>query len=174
MLLRRRNNLEFNRPVLKLELGPADLILEILAILSLLGFLGFTLYYSSRLPATIPTHFNGSGAPDEYGSKSTLWMLPVIAMVVYTILTLVSRIPEKFNYPVTITAANARRQYLLSMRLLRYLKLTVILMLFFISYKTVMVALGHAGGLGIWFLPLFLVVIPVPVIIYFILALRNR
>jgi len=101
-------------------------------------------------------------------------MLPVVALVIYAILTLISRIPEKFNYPVKITPANARKQYILGTRLLRYLKLAIVLMFFFISYKTVMVAMGNSDGLGIWFLTVFIGVILGPVIIYFILAQRDR
>ena len=174
MLLRKRNNLELNRPIIKLETGPSDLILEILTIVGLLCFIGFTLYSNTRLPETVPTHFNASGEPDDYGSKNSLWMLPVIALVVYAILSLVSRIPEKFNYPVTITPANARKQYTLGIRLIRYLKLVIVLMFFFISYGTVQTALGIASGLGIWFLPVFLGIILVPIVIYFFLAYQSR
>ncbi|MBN1199791.1 MAG: DUF1648 domain-containing protein [Bacteroidales bacterium] len=174
MFLRKRNNLELNRPVIKLEAGPIDLILEILAIVSLLCFLGFTLYSMTRLPETIPTHFNSGGEPDTYGSKNSLWMLPVVALVIYSILTLVGKIPEKFNYPVRITQANARVQYTLRSRFLRYLKLAMVLMFFFISYKTVMIALGNTRGLGMWFLPVFLGIILIPIILYLILARRAR
>ncbi len=155
-------------------MGPADLILEILAIVGLLCFFGFTLYSITRVPDSVPTHFNARGNPDDYGSKTFLWMLPVIAFVVYSILSLVVRIPEKSNYPVTITPANARRQYTLRIRLLRYLKVAIVLMFFFISYKTVMVAQANSSGLGIWFLPVFLGIILIPLIIYFILAQRNH
>jgi len=116
-------------------MGPADLILEILAIVGLLCFFGFTLYSITRVPDSVPTHFNARGNPDDYGSKTFLWMLPVIAFVVYSILSLVVRIPEKSNYPVTITPANARRQYTLRIRLLRYLKVAIVLMFFFSVIK---------------------------------------
>jgi uncharacterized membrane protein len=174
MIFRKIRNLEPVRPIINLEMGPADLILEILGIVSLLCFIGFTIYYSSRLPEVVPTHFNAIGEPDDYGSKASLWMLPVVAIVIYSIFTSLGRIPEKFNYPVRITPANAHREYTLRTRLLRYLKLVIVLMFFFISYKTVMVAQGLSGGLGIWFLPVFIGIIVVPIIIYFILAQQNR
>ncbi|MBL7137312.1 MAG: DUF1648 domain-containing protein [Bacteroidales bacterium] len=174
MLLRKRDKHELPRPIIRPEMGPADLILEILAIVSLLGFIGFTLYFISRLPDSVPTHFDASGKPDDFGSKASLWMLPVVALVLYAILSLVSRIPEKFNYPVKITQANARRQYTLGVRLIRCLKLAMILMFFFISYKTVMVAQANSGGLGIWFFPVLIGIILIPIIIYFILALTNK
>lgn len=162
------------RPILKLEMGPADLILEILPIISLLVFFGFTLYQFSRLPETIPTHFNGSGEPDDYGSKYTLWILPLVALVIYAILSLVSKIPEKLNYPVKITPANARKQYILSIRLLRYLKLAMILMFFFISYQTTMIAQHKIVGLGPFFIPIYVGMIMIPVIVYYILAQQSR
>jgi len=174
MIFRKRRNLELNRPLLKLAMGPADLILEILAIVSLLCFIGFMAYHYATLPETVPTHFDASGKPDDYGSKTTLLILPVIALVIYSILSLIGRIPEKLNYPVKITPANSRRQYTLGIRLIRYLKLAIVLMFFFISYKTVMIALGNSSGLGIWFLPVLIGIILMPIIIYFILALRNR
>jgi len=172
-MLIRKFRKEASRPVIRIESGPADLILEILAIAALLGFLGYTLYSFSKLPETIPTHFNASGIPDNYGSKNTLWMLPVISLILYILLTLVGRIPEKFNYPVRITEANARFQYTLRTRFLRYMKLALVLMFFFISYKTVSTALGNTDGLGEWFLPVLLGIIFVPVIIYLILAKRS-
>lgn len=174
MFLRKRNDLELNRPIIKLDMGPADLILEILAIVSLLCFIGFTIYSVTRLPETIPTHFNASGIPDDYGSKNTLWMLPVVALILYAILSLVGKIPEKFNYPVRITTENARIQYTLRSRFLRYIKLVIVLMFFFISYQTMRITHGVADGLGMWFLPVFPGIIFVPVILYLILAKRSR
>jgi len=37
-----------------------------------------------------------------------------------------------------------------------------------------MVAQANSSGLGIWFLPVFLGIILIPLIIYFILAQRNH
>ncbi len=174
MLFRKKHDLKLNRPVFKFEMGPADWILEILAIAGLLCFLGFMIYHYANLPDTIPTHFNSEGIPDSYGAKVTMWLLPAVAVVIYSILSLISRIPEKLNYPVKITQANARNQYLLGLRLIRYLKFVIILMLFYIGYESVMISLHYSNKLGTWFLPVFISVIFIPIIIYFILALRNR
>jgi len=92
-------------------MGPADWILEGLAIVALLSFFGYILYQYRLLPNTIPTHFDASGTPDGYGRKDTLWALPGVALIIYAILTFISRIPEKFNFPVSINPANARIQY---------------------------------------------------------------
>lgn len=174
MLFRKNHDHKSNRPVLKFEMGPVDWVLEILAFGGLLCFLGFMIYHYANLPDTIPTHFNSEGKPDSYSKKATVWLFPAIAVVIYSILSLISRIPEKLNYPVKITQANARIQYILGLRMIRYLKLAMILMLFYIGYKSVMISLHHSNNIGTWFLPVYISVIFIPIIIYFILALRNR
>ncbi|MFH1296929.1 MAG: DUF1648 domain-containing protein [Bacteroidota bacterium] len=174
MLLRRRDKNELPRPVIRFEMGPADWILEGLSIVALLSFFGFILYQYHLLPDTIPTHFNATGTPDDYGRKDTLWALPFVTLIIYTVLTVISRIPEKFNFPVKITPANARVQYLLSLRLFRILKLAITLMFFYIGYTSVMISLNHADALGIWFLSVFLAAILIPIVIYFILAMKNK
>jgi len=174
MLFKKNRDPKVNKPVLKLEMDPADWILEILAIVGLLCFLGFMIYQYANLPDTIPTHFNSEGKPDSYGSKKDMWLFPAVALVLYAILTLISRIPEKLNYFVKITQSNARIQYLLVIRLIRYLKLTMVLILFYIGYKSVMISLHHSNTIGTWFLPVYISVILIPIIIYIILSLRNR
>lgn len=55
------------------------------------GFLLFTwLLVGSNygsLPATVPTHFNGQGHPDGFGPKASLWFLPVLATLLYAMMT---------------------------------------------------------------------------------------
>jgi uncharacterized membrane protein len=54
------------------------------------------------LPETIATHFNASGVANGWGSKTTLWFIPVMACVLFTLLTLIRFIPERMmNMPVS-------------------------------------------------------------------------
>ncbi len=174
MLLKRNPDPKLKRPVFKLEMEPVDWILEILSVVGLLCFLGFAIYQYANLPDTIPTHFDSGGNPDAYGSKKVMWLFPAVALVLYAILTVISRIPQKLNYFVKITQSNARIQYLLVVRFIRYLKLIMILMLFYIGYVSVMISQHASTNIGAWFLPVYFSVIFIPVIIYLILTLRNR
>jgi len=174
MKLRKPGILKKDRPVIKPGMEPIDWILEILAIITMLSFLGFMLYHYTSLPETIPTHFNAAGEPDAYGGKINLLLLPAIVLVVYSLLTLFSRIPEKFNYPVRITQQNARVQYTMGLRMIRIMKLGIAILFFIIAYRIVMATFGRTSGLGSWLIPLYLGIILIPVIVYFILALRNR
>jgi uncharacterized membrane protein len=155
-------------------MAPIDWLLEAMAILGLMILLGFVIYQYPRLPGTIPSHFNWAGLPDEYSSKSSFWLLPGIGVFIYILLSLIVLIPHQFNYSVRITPANALKQYAMAIRLIRYLKGAIIWLFFYISYATIRVVTKEDSGLGLWFLPVVLGGILIPVIIYLILAFRNR
>ncbi len=156
ILLGSRRKPEPDRPMVRPEMEPIDWLIEASAILGLMIFLGFVIYHFQRLPETIPSHFDGSGKPDGWDDKSTFWALPVIAFFIYFLLTFISLIPNRFNYAVKITPANAMKQYTLAIRLIRYLKAAIIWLFFYISMATVRVALYNGQGLTIWFLPMVL------------------
>lgn len=69
------------------------------ALLSLIGFLAHALSIYAGLPETIPTHFNLSGEPDGWGSKSTFIMMIVIGLLCSGSCLLLSRYPRIFNVP---------------------------------------------------------------------------
>ncbi len=120
--------MEGARPKLKIPLTTLDKVIEALcwsglAATWLAAFIAF-----SQLPEIIPTHFNGSGQADGYGSKSTIWLLPVIPTILVAGLSFLNRFPHTFNYLEEITPANAEKNYRWGTRLLRYSKLFVVLL----------------------------------------------
>jgi uncharacterized membrane protein len=163
-----------DRPLTRPEMDPIDWLIEATAILGLMFFLGYVIYQYPRLPNTIPSHFNGSGMPDDYSGKTSFWMLPGIAVFIYILMSLIVLIPHRFNYTVKITPANAMKQYKLAIRLIRFLKAAVILMFFYISYATIRVVSKEDSGLGLWFLPVVFGGTFLPIVVYFIAAYRNR
>ncbi len=173
-LLKKKRENKSGRAAVKPAREPIDWFLEALALLGLLVLFGYVIYHFPKLPDIIPSHFNASGQPDDYSAKSTLWLLPGIAVFIYILLSLIVLIPHQFNYSVKITAENALRQYKIAIRLISYLKAAIIWMFFYISYATISVVAKEDSGLGLWFLPTFLGGILIPLIIYFIAAYRNR
>ena len=163
-----------DRPSIRPEMAPLDWLLEAMALLGLLIFIGYVIYQFPKLPETIPSHFSGNGTADDYSAKFSFWTLPGVAVFVYILLSLIVLVPHQFNYTVKITPANALRQYTMAIRLIRYLKGAVILIFFYISYATVRVVAGEDSGLGLWFLPIIFGGTILPLIIYFIVAFRNR
>uniref|UniRef100_E6QL65 DUF1648 domain-containing protein n=1 Tax=mine drainage metagenome TaxID=410659 RepID=E6QL65_9ZZZZ len=61
------------------------------------------------LPERIPTHFGLSGQADGWGSANQIFLMPVVALGLYLLLTVVVRNPESFHYGVAVTAENRAR-----------------------------------------------------------------
>ncbi len=58
---------------------------RIRAVLLSMAFLFFVQFcctgaFYSRLPETIPTHWNFKGEPDAYGHRSTIWLMPLLSI----------------------------------------------------------------------------------------------
>jgi uncharacterized membrane protein len=115
------------------------------------------------LPAQIATHFNGSGTPDGYGPKSTALLIPVVALFLYALLTLVSYFPDTFNYPVAVTDATRTRLAAISVRMLGWIKAELCCTLGYICWQSARVALGQASGLGWAFLPVMLATLAITI-----------
>ncbi|WP_395805926.1 DUF1648 domain-containing protein [Daejeonella sp.] len=156
------------RPKMKLALKTVDKIFEIVGWGFIIMIWVLTITSYSNLPETIPTHYNGAGQADGFGGKATILTLPLIATILFIGLTVLNKFPQVFNYPTEITQDNAFRQYIYATRLIRYLKLIIVFILGLIEFKTIQNANGEADGLGVWFLPLTMGVIFIPMI-YFIL-----
>ncbi len=166
--------METERPKITLIPTNADKLVELLGWLILLALWTLTINHYSALPDTIPTHFNAAGEADGFGSKVSIIALPVIASVLFIGLTLLNRYPHSFNYPTAITQDNALRQYTLATRMLRYLKLVLLLVFGGIEFMTIQNATGKAAGLGVWFLPLTLVLVFLPLIYFVVKSVQTN
>lgn len=166
--------MEVERPKIKLIPTTADKLVDLLGWIILLALWGWTITHYSSLPGTIPTHFNAAGEADGFGSKVSIIALPVIASVLFIGLTLLNRYPHSFNYPTAITQDNALRQYTLATRMLRYLKLVLLLVFGGIEFMTIQNATGKAAGLGVWFLPLTLVLVFLPLIYFVVKSVQTN
>jgi uncharacterized membrane protein len=162
------------RPRIKLELTNYDKLFEILGWSILLTLWIFTVTNYFSLPKIIPTHFNGAGHIDSFGSKLTIFILPIIGTILFIGMTILNNFPQIFNYPTNITAENALEQYTNATKLIRYLKLILVIIFSIITYMIIQTTNGLSDGLGIWFLPLTLGLIFIPVIYYTIKAVKMK
>jgi uncharacterized membrane protein len=170
-----QNRNKANRPLIRPEMAPVDWLLEGVALLGVVTVFGYALYFYPKLPDVIPSHFNAAGKADDYSPKDSFWFLPGLTVFIYIMLTLIVRIPHSFNFLVTITPENARKQYTLAVRFIRYLKVIIIWLFFFIVNAMAKDVRGSdAEGLGLWFLPVFMGAIFIPMITYFILSGRHK
>jgi len=155
-----------------MEKQPLDWFFELLSFSLLLGF-GYVLYYLPSLPEEVPIHLNGRGEVDGWGSPWVMLMLPVIGLGVWIIMTLVQRSPENFNYPVKITEENKAYQYALSLRFMRFIKASIMVLFAFICKGMVDLALTGSTYFGNWLLIVILGVLLSSIGLYIWLARRN-
>ena len=166
--------MEEERPKIKLIPTTADNLVDLLGWIMLLSIWALTTTHYSTLPDTIPTHFNAAGEADGFGSKASIIGLPVIATLLFIGLTVLNRYPHSFNYPTAITQDNALRLYTLATRMLRYLKLVLVLVFGGIEFMTIQHATGKGAGLGVWFLPLTLVLVFLPLVYFVVKSIQAN
>jgi uncharacterized membrane protein len=131
-----------------------------LAALAFLCWITVCAFYGpSRLPAKIPTHFDLAGNPNAWGSPSMLWLLPVMAVVIYGLITLVSFFPSAFNYPVPVTPENRPRLQALSLQMVAWLKVELAFFFAFLQWFILAAVRSGHGHLSVWIVPLFLVLV---------------
>lgn len=162
------------RPRIKIELTVTDKAVEIIGWIALLTIWGLVISSYSNLPDTIPTHYNGMGKADGFGSKTNILILPMIASFLFVGITILNKFPYIFNYPVKITVENAFRQYTNMTRMLRYLKLILVMLFGLIAFKTIQGANGHSFGLGVWFLPLTIGLIFIPLTYFIMKSFKTK
>ncbi len=162
-----------SRPIFEIEPSPLDKRLEDASLILLIVFWLVVIQQFLVLPDIIPTHFNAAGIPDDYNSKASLFLLPVIATALYILLTLINRNPHQFNYPLKITPENARWQYTLATRLIRMIKIAIVLTMFLVLLLIVLSANGDTKGLEVWILPAVLTLIFAPIVYYFVQSRRK-
>jgi hypothetical protein len=163
------------RPRVPLRFGGFDYALEATGALLLALFLIVAAGWR-ELPERVPIHFGFDGNADAWGNRSSSLLLPLIAVVLYGLLTVLSRFPHSFNYPVPITPENAETQYRLAIRLLLVLKNALIGVFFAIYIGVWTTAAGVQRGLSLWFLPVALFCLLCPIGAYLLAASRppNR
>ena len=160
-------------PKIKIPLTTTGKIIEAIGLLIVVSFWYFTMSHYSHLPDIIPTHFSANNKVDGYGAKWNIIMLPVIGTILYLGLTIVARFPHKMNHLVTITEANARKQYTIMTGMFRIMKIAIVLVFFLMAFETVQTALDLPDVFGKYFLLIVFALIFVPIFWLLILSSKN-
>lgn len=150
---------EKKRPIHKIPYSGTEKIMELIGLIGILINIILLIKYWPSLPSTIPTHFGFSGKPDSFGGKGTLFIMPIILLVLYFGLTILSRFPHVYNYLTPITENNAKVQYHIARKMMVCLKAEVVFTFTYIEWNTIMAALGNVKGLGLIFLPVTMIII---------------
>ena len=147
------------RPILTLSQTRHAMILNGLAIAGLVALCVVAIHAWSTLPDRFPTHFGFDGKPNGWGGKATLLWLPLVGLATYILLTILVRFPQHFNYAVRITEANAARQYQIACSMLAWLKTEMVWIYAYLEWQIMTLAIAENPTLGIWFLPVSLILV---------------
>jgi hypothetical protein len=98
------------------------------------------LFGSEHIPERVPIHFDATGHPDTWGSPAMILLLPAITIIVYLLLTVVTKYPGAFNYPVRVTVFNRQRLQNVAQDLIAWLKAEIVSLLTWIQWVTIALA----------------------------------
>ena len=126
---------------MKISLDKYDKIWEAISILLLLTIVIVITYSLPSLPDTIPIHFDFEGKADGFGSKYMLWTVFGIALLMYTIFTIISRRPGL--YKSRMTENNIEEQYILTAKMTRTMKMYILIFFVILSFFMVQTAQGQ-------------------------------
>ncbi len=74
------------------------------------------------LPDRIPIHFDASGNANGWGPPSSLVLLPVVAVALYLLITVISLLPTGVKSAVQLTAESRARIQALTRQMLAWIK----------------------------------------------------
>ena len=67
----------------------------------------------------------------------SIWLIPILGIGFFIGFSFLTRIPQKFNYPVRVNPQNAEQIYRKGILVIRIVKLLFLLMLFYINLRII-------------------------------------
>lgn len=151
----------------------SDWIIEILALVAMLYAFRPLLFLKRLEGSLIPIHYNIHGEVDGWGGINYLWLLLLITLFLYLILSVVGNFYyKKINYPFEITPGNEALTYEYGSRVVRYLKFILVLTFAYMGNMSITIAMGEAYSLNP-FVMLFLFCCTLGVVFFFIMKLYR-
>lgn len=136
--------------------------LDILALIALALLCWMTwaaLYGPHRLPDRVPTHFDAAGRANAWGAPSGIILMPAMAIGLYVLMSIVSRFPDAFHYPVRVTPFNIERLQSITLDMIAWLKLELVCLFTVLQWAFIQAAHTGSGRLFPLILPVSIVAI---------------
>ncbi len=153
---------------MKLKYTKFQKAIELITIIFLLLIWIYLIVSWDNLPDKIPGHYNAAGIVDRLGNKSEILLTPIVSLVLYTLLTIVSYFPSIWNVPNKVTEENREFTYGNLKTMLILIKMEMVITYAYMTYCGI-----KTQSLGAWFLPLDLMVI-FGTIIYYIIKISRK
>ena len=152
------------RPILKLRKTKSERIWDVIGGGLFIGAIVFLAISWANIPDQVPGHYNASGEVDRWGTKYELFILPAVGFILWVLMNILEKFPHVHNYPERLNEMNVEAFYIQSRMLLNSIKNVCLLTFAYIMFQSIRVALGDAESLGLWFLPVMLIVLAVMII----------
>jgi uncharacterized membrane protein len=165
---------KMKRPRLNIPRTPLEGFCDLIAAAVVIGITVYLISTWASLPTKIPVHFNFAGQVDRWGEQNALFSIFAVMLALYIGLSILQRFPHIYNYPFGLTPKNVHRQYQVARQLLAIIKTEVVCFFSFIQWQVVSVARGRGETLGIWFLPVMMLVLFGTIACYFVQASRAK
>ncbi len=147
-----------------------DWLLEGVAFAALIATVFIVASQWTRISHRPPPRFRTQGAWDP---KVVLWTMMAINVGAYLMLTAAAQYQKIINVSVSAEHDSPQvRQMLLSMMIV--MKAVMMLLSVYLVWSLVNVMLGHVQGLNPRFLTLFVLLVPVPLLLYTVKLRRYR
>lgn len=163
-----------SKPKIKISKTKSEWIWDIIGYSFYLVSLIFLISNWDRLPDEVPAHFNALGEVDRWGSKMELFILPIIGVFIALLMQVIEKFPESHNYPDRLNKENAIEFYLVSRKLINQLKNISLIIFALILIESISIALGRDNGFGVWFLPIVILSVLIPIILGIIKQRKIR
>ncbi len=130
--------------------SPGWLLVEVISLVAMGATVALPTWHYASLPEQVPMHFDATGQPDNYGPRAMIWLLPAVAAMLWTGLSVLSLFPHVYNYPYTLTDENRARQHRNARQMVITLKMLVTLLFASIVWQVIETALGRPNAIANW------------------------
>ncbi len=120
--------------------GKKTIFSKITNLISLLSVVGIVLYVIitwKNIPDMIPGHYNIAGEIDKYSSKNSIWILIVVQILLFTMMSVLERFPNIWNTGVQITDENVERVYTNLRNMQTYLKMMIMIYFSYMTFQSI-------------------------------------
>lgn len=131
-----------------------DKILNCLSRIILIGTTMFLICYWKYIPAQVPMHHDFAGNIDRWGAKGELLILPILAWLIYALISILEHFPGSWNTGVTVTEENKERVYAVLLHMIITMKLSVVLI-----FSSLIIQSALLWEMPDWWLPAVLVIV---------------
>lgn len=144
-------------------------IANLISLLSVVGIVLYVIITWKNIPDMIPGHYNIAGEIDKYSSKNSIWILIVVQILLFTMMSVLERFPNIWNTGVQITEENVERVYTNLRNMKTYLKMMIMIYFSYMTFQSI-----GGGNLHSMSIFIFLVLVFGGMAIFLVKIFKNR